>query len=105
MRSMLVVTLLALTSGACKGDLQKCDQACRNYATLLYWKLSDAEILAAPADRRDALRHKKLAEFESKLENGVDMCVNQCTSANNDDTINCMIEAKTGEQAKACSAD
>jgi hypothetical protein len=100
----VLLAVLAITAPACKGDLQKCDQACRNYATLLYWQLSDAEIAAAPADQRDNLRRRKLAEFDAKLENGVDMCVNQCTSANNTETIDCMIEAKSGSAAKACSA-
>jgi hypothetical protein len=105
MRSLLAaVALLTLGTVGCKGDLAKCDLACRNYATLLYWQLSDAEINAAPAAQRDTLRRKKLAEFDAKLENGVDMCVNQCASANNTETIDCMIEAKSGSAAKACSA-
>jgi hypothetical protein len=100
MRLVLALTLLL---GACKGDAVKCEQGCRNFATLVYWKHADAEINAAPPDKRDALRKRKLGEFDSKLENGIDMCVSQCQSANNTDDIDCMIAAKTADQALACT--
>lgn len=92
-------------AGACKGDMQKCEQACRNYGTLLYWQISDAEVAKAPPAERDALRKRKLGEFEAKLEGGVDMCVSQCQSANNDKDIDCMIAAKTADQVKACTTN
>ncbi|HEX2691012.1 MAG TPA: hypothetical protein VHN14_30570 [Kofleriaceae bacterium] len=100
-----VLTLLALALalvGACKGDAQKCETGCRNYATLQYWKVTDAELVAAPADQRDALRKRKLGEFNQKLESGIDMCVSQCQSANNDTQIDCLIAAKTADQATEC---
>jgi hypothetical protein len=93
-----VVALLA----ACKGDRQKCEQACRNYGTLVYWDTVDKQVSAAPADQRDALKKKKLAEFSSQLENGIDMCVDQCASANNDKQTDCMINAKSSDVAKKC---
>ena len=103
MRSALALTLLALTLlAACKGDAQKCDTGCRNFATLRYWKAADAEVAAAPPGQRDALRRQKLGEFDQKLESGIDMCVSQCQSANNDTDIECMIAAKTEGQATAC---
>ena len=100
---MRLVLALGLLLTACKGDMQKCEQACRNYGTLAYWKHADAEIAAAPPAQRDALRKKRLGEFDSKMENGVDMCVSQCQSANNDKDMDCMIGAKTGDQAIACT--
>jgi hypothetical protein len=100
MRRAVVLAVLLLA--ACKGDRQKCETACRNYGTLLYWEISDKEIQAAPADQRDSMRKRKLAEFSSQLENGVDMCVNQCSSANNDKQTTCMIDAKTAADAKKC---
>jgi hypothetical protein len=100
---MRLAVLLSLLLCACKGDMQKCEQACRNYGTLVYWKHADAEIAAAPAAEQDALRKKKLGQFDSKLENGVDMCVSQCQSANNDADMECMIAAKTADQAIACT--
>jgi hypothetical protein len=100
-RSFVVVTLLAGLA-ACKGDRQKCEEACRNFATLAYWGKADAEIAAAPAEQREALKKRKLAEFTHQLESGVEMCVNQCSSANNDDQTDCMIAAKTADEAMAC---
>lgn len=99
MRLALVLTVLL---AACKGDAVKCDQGCRNFATLAYWKTADAQIAAAPAVERDALRKKLLGKFDSQLEGGIDLCVSQCQSANNTKDIDCMIEAKTGDQALAC---
>jgi len=100
MRRALFVTLVLLA--ACKGDRDKCEKACRNYGTLLYWDLADKAIQAAPEAERDALRKRKLGEFSSLLENGVDTCVNQCASANNDKQVECMTTAKTAAQAAEC---
>jgi len=36
------------------------------------------------------------------LEQGVPVCVSQCQSANNTDQTDCMIAAKTADQATAC---
>jgi hypothetical protein len=99
---MRLAVALALVICACRGDPVKCDQGCRNFATLVYWKHADAEIAATPADQRDAVRKRFLGKFDSMLENGVDVCISQCQSANNTDQVDCMIEAKTGDQALAC---
>ncbi|HEX4419256.1 MAG TPA: hypothetical protein VH165_15195 [Kofleriaceae bacterium] len=102
MRLDLAMMLLLGVVGACKGDPVKCEQGCRNFATLVYWKNADAEIAHAPADQRDALRKKKLGELDKQLERGLDMCVTQCQSANNTDDIDCLVGAKTADQALAC---
>lgn len=99
MRYLLVITLLL---AACKGDRNTCEQACRNYGTLVYWTKIDAELAALPEAERDGHRRKRLGEFSSLLENGVDHCINSCTSANNDDQTKCMIDAKTADQAEKC---
>lgn len=91
---------LALGAAGCKADAQKCDQACRNVAKLLYWQQADKDIAAAPAEQRDALRKQKLGEFSTKLEAGIDLCISQCQSARPD--VDCMIAATAAEQAKAC---
>jgi hypothetical protein len=88
--------------GGCKGDAVKCDQGCRNYGALVFWKHADAEIAAAPPDQRDAVRKTMLGKFQNDLEQGIDQCVSQCQSANNTDDVECMIAAKTGDQAMAC---
>ncbi|MDB4962946.1 MAG: hypothetical protein JWP01_2945 [Myxococcales bacterium] len=102
---LALVVGLSVPLGACKGDRKKCEEACRNYASLVYWKKVDAEIAALPEAERDAHRKKRLAAFASQLENGVDLCINQCSSANNDEQMNCMIVAKTAIDAEKCVED
>jgi hypothetical protein len=102
LRRALVLAALALGLAGCKGDRQKCEAACRNFGTLLYWQIADKDIAAAPAAERAALRKRKLGEFSSQLENGVDICVDQCSSANNDKQTSCMIAAKTADAAAKC---
>ncbi len=101
MRRALVIAVLGLVA-ACKGDHEKCEKACRNYGTLLYWDIADQAIQAAPAAERDVMRKRKLGEFSSILENGVDTCINQCTSANNTTQTDCMSNSKTAAEAKKC---
>jgi hypothetical protein len=103
MRVATSLLVLSLGFAACKGDPDKCEQAVRNYATLVYWKKADAEIAQAPPEKRDELRKQKLAEFTRQLNDGLETLVTQCTSANNTSQVNCMIEAKTAEAAKACT--
>lgn len=98
----LLVLPLVLAIG-CKGDPVQCEKACRNYAELVYWEQADAEINAAPVAERDALRKKKMGEFSHNLSRGIDMCTSKCLSANNDETTNCLLNAKTAKQAKACA--
>lgn len=97
------VALAIVLVSACRGDPQKCEQAVRNYASLVYWKEAEGEIATAPPDRRDQLRRDKHVEFQAQLDKGLPTLVSQCTSANNKDQIGCMIEARTAEQAKRCS--
>jgi hypothetical protein len=99
MRWILVLILAA----GCRGDPQRCEQACRNFGNLVYWKPADAEIAAAHPDQRDALRKQKLGELAKRLEVHVDMCVSQCTATDDSTTVDCMIAAKTSEQALACA--
>ena len=106
MRSLWVLCFLLLSGcQACKGDPEKCDQACRNYAQLVYWEKANQEIEALPVEQRDEARKEKLAKFAHDLERGVDFCTNKCISANNTDSIDCMIAAKNAAQAKKCSDD
>jgi hypothetical protein len=93
-----------LAVAACKkGDPQKCDVACRNYAQLTYWHKADAEINALPPDQRAAARKDKLAEFEKNLERGLDLCTTKCVDANYDHDMNCWTEAKTFEELQKCN--
>lgn len=105
MRSLVISVALAFVAACGKGDKQMCDQACRNYAQLMYWSTADAELAKLPAEQREAAKKQKLAEMASKIENGIDFCVSKCQSANNDDQSKCLIDAKTAAAAKACTAD
>jgi hypothetical protein len=99
----LVAVLLVATLGCHKGNPETCDKVCRNYAELVYWEKANAEIAAAPAEKRDELRQQKLAEFTKNLELGINTCTSKCISADNDDTNKCVLAAKTAQQARACA--
>ncbi len=106
MRWMFASWLIIAASGwatGCRVDTQLCDQACRNSASLRYWREADKEIAAAPAEQRDALRKQKLGEFSGKVDAGLAMCVNQCRSSRDPSTAECLAKAKTAEQSVACS--
>ena len=105
MRRALV--LLALVVGlaglvGCRGDQKQCEEACRNFAKLVYWKQLDAEIAKLPEAEQDARRRRGLAEYSSLVEDGVVGCVSQCVSAGNDDQTACLIKATTAAVAEAC---
>jgi hypothetical protein len=95
---------IAVGAAAChQGDPEKCEQAVRNYGTLMYWRAADKEIEKAPPEKRDELRKQKLSDFTARMDQGVQTLVTQCISANDTDTINCMIAAKTADQAEKCA--
>lgn len=97
------ILALTLALSGCRGDAQQCERACRNRATLVFWQGADAEIAAAPSGQRDALRKRKQVELARELDRGIGMCVSQCQSADNQDQIDCLIAARTPEQAIACT--
>lgn len=102
---MRIAVLLVLAITACRGDAQRCEQACRNYATLVYWDKANADIAAKPPAERKLARQRKLSEFTNSLESEIDTCTSQCQSANNDTQVGCMIDAKTAKDARACVDD
>ena len=96
---------LALVIGfmlGCQGDPQKCEQAVRNYTSLKYWAAADIEIGSAKPEDREALRKQKLVEYNTQLERGLPAMISQCQSARNNSMVDCMINAKTYDQAKVC---
>jgi hypothetical protein len=92
---ILALTLLL----GCRGDAEQCRRACRNFGNLVEGRAAEAEIGVAPADQRDALRKTEKEAFDHR----VDICVNECVSANDRDAIDCLIAAKTGAQAHKCT--
>jgi len=105
MRLALVAAFALLVPAlpACKGDPQKCEQAARNYATLMYWKRTDAELALLPPDKQASARKRKLSEFTNALEKDIDFFTQQCVSANNDTQVDCMIAAKTADEVTRCA--
>lgn len=103
MNRLLGFVIVVAVGAGCKGDPETCEKAVRNYATLVYWEEADAQIAAAPADQREMLKKAKLGLFERKMSEGINLLVSQCVSANNDDQVDCMINAKTAAEAKACA--
>ena len=96
------ILALILALGGCRGDPQRCEQACRNFGNLVYGKPAEAEIAQALPDQRDALRKQRLGELSSRLEAHIDLCIRQCVSVNDPATPDCLIAAKTADQALAC---
>ncbi|MCB9560874.1 MAG: hypothetical protein H6708_10745 [Kofleriaceae bacterium] len=95
---------LVLPLTACKKpSVKTCDKACRNASVLLFWETADAEIAAAPEAERAALRAQKEAEYQTGFERGIDLCITQCQSADNDDQNTCLIKAKTAADIHACT--
>ncbi|HWU91290.1 MAG TPA: hypothetical protein VN253_28685 [Kofleriaceae bacterium] len=106
MRARILVAALSvfLLGGlGCKGDRVKCEKAARNFSRLVYWQRHDAEIAKLPEAQRDAERKKLLAEYTKETESNIDFFVDQCASASNDDQVDCMIAAKTGDEALKCA--
>jgi len=101
----IVASTLASTValGGCRLDARQCDQACRNASSLAFWKAADQEIAAAPADQRDALRQQKQTKLTQDLAAGIEGCVLQCQSSRNQDTVDCLIAARTAEQVQVCT--
>ncbi len=101
--AVLVVALASLALGACKGDPQRCEAAIRNYHSLVFWEFADKEIAAAPEADRAELKKRKLADEQADLERGLETLTSQCVSANNDDQVKCMIDAKSAQEAHKCT--
>jgi hypothetical protein len=103
MRALLLVLVLA--SACHKADVQKCDLGCRNYFKLHYWKEADQEINDAPAEQRDQLRTEKEADFDKRLNENLELCVNKCESGADKHRVQCWIDATTAEDAEKCQND
>jgi hypothetical protein len=103
-RAALVgVVLVTSAAAGCKGDPVQCEAAIRNYTQLVYWDKADKEIADAPEADRAKLRADKLAAYERELARGIDGLTARCVSAHNDKEVQCMIDAKTATDARACT--
>jgi hypothetical protein len=98
----LVLAIVIGASFGCQGDPQKCEQAVRNYTSLVFWASADREIGSAAPEKQEAMRKAKLVEYNKQLDRGLPTMVSQCQAAHNTDTIDCMVAAKTVDEVKAC---
>jgi len=99
----VLLVAFSASGAACKGDRKKCEEVCRHVYELTFWEKADAEIAAAPAEEREKLKKRKLAMLSAEIENGVELCINQCSSANNDDMNACLLKAKTTKDVVTCT--
>jgi hypothetical protein len=100
---MRYFALVVVTLVACRSSPAKCEKAIRHYAELMFWEETDATLAKLPPGERDAFRQKKLAAFEAEYAKGIDTVTSKCTSANFSDKVDCMIDAKTAKEARACT--
>jgi|GEM_PF-1475105 len=102
-RSVVIAIVLVLAGSGCKRpSSQACEEALRNYATLMYWEKVEAELAAAPPSERDALRATKITQRDQLIDEGLVMAISQCRAARDFDGVKCMKEAHSATQARAC---
>ncbi|HVK73023.1 MAG TPA: hypothetical protein VM734_06865 [Kofleriaceae bacterium] len=102
-RTWVLVLSAALGLGACKRPSpQACEEAIRNWYTLVYWEEAEKQIAAAPPEQRDELRKQKLAKHDKDIEAGIEQAIMDCRSSRDFDGVKCMKEATTGAQARQC---
>jgi hypothetical protein len=104
-RLLALVATLALAAGASacqKPSVQECDKACRNANRLLYWDEVEKEAATLPEAERAAFRASKESEFHETLQKGIDHCIAQCRSADNDAQVKCFQDAKTADEIRKC---
>jgi hypothetical protein len=103
MRSLdLILVALALVVGCSRPSAKDCEEALRNWFTLVYWDKAEKEIAAAPPEQREALRAEKVKEKDKQLEAGIELGINQCRASRDKDGVKCMKDAKTAAQALKC---
>lgn len=101
-RALVLVAILAAAPACKRPSAEACEEALRNYFSLLYWEQAEAEIAAAPPEKREQLRVEKLADRDKKLEEGMTFGISQCRAARDFDGVKCMREATTPAQARKC---
>jgi hypothetical protein len=99
---VLVGVLAVSVAGCGKPSAKDCEEALRNWFTLIYWEKAEAEIAAAPPEQREAMRAEKVKEKDRQLAGGLELGINQCRGSRDKDGVKCMKDAKTAEQARKC---
>ena len=103
--AFVLVGLVAVSVAGCgKPSPKDCEEALRNWFTLVYWEKAEAEIAAAPPEQRDAMRAEKVKEKDRQLTGGLELAINQCRGSRDKDGVKCMKDARTAAQARKCRA-
>jgi hypothetical protein len=103
-RAVLVLAAVLALAGCSRPSAKDCEEALRNYVTLLFWEQAEKDIAAAPPEQRDALRKEKAALNEKQIKEGMELGVMQCRGARDHDGVKCMKAATTAAQARKCRA-
>jgi hypothetical protein len=102
MRGLAVLLTLSLVVGCSRPSAKDCEEAIRNWYTLVFWEKAEQEIAAAPPEKRDQMRIDKSKEKDAMLEKGITLAINQCRSSRDKDGVKCMKAASTAAEAKKC---
>ncbi|HUQ05696.1 MAG TPA: hypothetical protein VM261_24500 [Kofleriaceae bacterium] len=100
----LAFVIVAVVVGCSRPSSKDCEEALRNWFTLVYWEKAEAEIAAAPPEQREAMRAEKVKEKDRQLTGGLTLAINQCRGSRDKDGVKCMKDAKTATQARKCRA-
>ena len=102
MRLGLLVVALSLVVGCSRPSAKDCEEAIRNWYSLVFWETAEKEISAAPPEKRDQMRIDKAKEKDAMLEKGLTLAINQCRASRDKDGVKCMKAATTAAEAKKC---
>jgi hypothetical protein len=102
MRTLWILLVVSGLAACKKPSVQECDKACRNANRLLFWDEAEKAAAELPESERAAFMKSKEEQFHSTLQAGIDHCIAQCRSADNDAQIKCLTDAKTADDVRKC---
>ena len=102
MRALAVLLALTLAAGCSRPSAKDCEEAIRNWYTLVFWETAEKDIAAAPPEKRDQMRIDLAKKKDADLEKGITLAINQCRSSRDKDGVKCMKAATTAAEAKKC---
>jgi hypothetical protein len=94
LRALAFVLVAVVVVGCGKPSPKDCEEALRNWFTLVYWEKAE----------REAMRADKVKEKDRQLQGGLELAINQCRGSRDKDGVKCMKDAKTAAQARKCRA-
>lgn len=97
-----VLFLAAGSVGCSRPSAKDCEEMLTKWFTMIYWEKAEAEIAAAPAEQREALRQTRTVEHDRQLKGGMELGVMQCRGARDHDFVKCMKDASNATQARKC---